>query len=113
MSDKKDAPPPLQPGDFQIDPKGVHINPLVDGAARKAVQEINEMDLNHDGKRDIAQVHAAYTAVVPMLALLNEAVDFEQLAEQFADNPAIKDKAKFAEVLKLAGAFAEHHLPTL
>ena len=113
MSDKHDAPPPLQPGDFQLDPKMVHVNPLIDGQLRKAVNEVNEMDLNHDGKRDIAQLHAAYVAVVPMLALLNECVDFEQLAEQFADNPAIKDKAKFAELLKLAGAFAEHHLPTL
>ena len=75
MSDKKDAPPPLQPGDFQLDPKMVHVNPLIDGQLRKGVQEINEMDLNHDGKRDIAQLHAAYVAVVPMLALLNECVD--------------------------------------
>lgn len=81
---------------------------LVRGAAKDAIHRILEADLNKDGHGDVLQLINFAEKTVPLLVLLDAAIDFEDLGDFAADLPFIKDKEKFAIAVKELGALAEH-----
>lgn len=93
---------------FQLDPNLLKVgNFIIDGQLKKVVAGINKADFNKDGVPDISQFAPLAFKLAPLLVALDAAVDFEKLAEQLADNPAIKDKHLFKEVLLELGKLAE------
>lgn len=53
---KHESAPPLQPGDFQLDPAQFKTgNMFVDGAIKSVCEALNSADLDHDQRRDIAE----------------------------------------------------------
>lgn len=84
---------------------------LLKGPAKQAIEAVNKLDMNHDGKSDLAQLAAVGAAIVPILAKLNDAIDFEAAAEILAQTKAVKNKALFAAAVKELGAVAEKALP--
>lgn len=95
--------------DFQIPAKELakHAPGLVRGFVEKALNDLNRLDLNKDGKSDVAQIAALVIQVVPLLAMLNEAIDFEKLADVMAESNAVKDKCKCGDAIKALGRLAE------
>lgn len=93
---------------FQLDPKAFKTgNFIIDKAIEGAVKQVNKADLNHDGVPDISQFVPLALKLTPLLVALDAAVDFEKVAEQLAENPAIKDKHLFKEVLLELGKLSE------
>lgn len=80
----------------------------VEKEIKSAEDRLNTMDLNKDGKADIGQLAGVLGRALPLLLMLDEAIDFEQAAIDLAEMPCIKNKTKFAAALKQAGALAEH-----
>lgn len=97
----------------------VKINPLLDGAVRKKLTEletaVNSFDgLNKNGIPDVQEIHDLAMAVVPKvmvalpkIAAMSECIDFNLLAAQLSSNPAIKDHVKLTKILAELGAMAE------
>lgn len=53
---KHESAPPLQPGDFQLDPAQFKTgNMFVDGAIKSVCEALNTTDFDHDQRRDIAE----------------------------------------------------------
>lgn len=93
---------------FQLDPKDFKTgNMMVDGLVGQVVKLINNLDLNKDGHKDIAQIAPLILQALPLLILLNEVVDFEDVTKQLAENPAIKDKEVFKNILLEVGKLLE------
>lgn len=96
---------------LDIDESQIKVNPLVDGALRKQVQKlenfVNKFDGNKNGVPDIQEFGELALNILPVLAELSAAIDFEQAAEFAAAQPFVKDKAKLAATLKQVGAVAE------
>lgn len=99
---------PKTEGEFQLNPDDFKTgNFLLDKPAAAAIKAINELDLNKDGKRDLGQVVALGVKILPLLGVLNEVVDFEELAEAVAESDFVKDKEKFKETIVKLGSLAE------
>jgi len=77
------------------------------GKAKELLKRIDEMDLNKDGKRDLAQAVGIGLALYPFFAQINQIVDFELAAEKLAEAPFIKDQALAKEALKAVGSALE------
>lgn len=93
---------------FQLDPKAFKTgNMILDGAVKSIAKTANTVDLNKNGIPDIHEIAMVGTKVLPLLVVINEAVDFEIAADAVASHPAIKDKVLFAEALKELGKLAE------
>lgn len=88
--------------DFRLDAKAIAKNApvLLRGEAEKLINKINDLDLNHDGKKDLAQMAKIAFALMPVADKLNDVVDFEKLAAFVAEQPFIKDKKLAAEVIR-------------
>lgn len=112
------------PGDFQIDAKLLHTgNFLVDKLEDEVVKTLNHLDLNHDGKPDVAEVQpliekaeAFYEKEKPLLAELEaaapefeqilSAIDWEHLGKDLTTQPWVKDAAAVQAFLAKMAAFA-------
>jgi hypothetical protein len=66
---------------------------LLRGEAGKFFLMLDELDLNHDHKRDVAQVARLALVVMPFASKANEFVDFNLLADWICELPFITNKA--------------------
>lgn len=93
---------------FQLDPKQFKTgNFMLDGFVKGFIEDLNESDLNKDGISDVAQFAEIGMKLVPSLAALDAAVDFEAAGVYFASLPFVKDKQNMANFLKELGHAAE------
>lgn len=100
--------------EFQLNPDDFKTgNWLVDGQIKKLIKALNEADFNKDGKQDLGQIAGVVVQLLPLWAMLNQAIDFELLADALAESPWVRDKAMFKEALKKLGALAEQSQPLL
>lgn len=75
---------------------------LLRGKAKELLNRINTMDLNKDGKADLAQAAKVYFILVPLGQKLNSAVDFNLLADWLVAQPWVKDQALVKAAIKEA-----------
>lgn len=93
---------------FQLDPKQFKTgNFMIDGFLKGFVEDLNETDLNKDGVSDVAQFASIGVRLLPSLAALDAAVDFEAAGVYFASLPFVKDKQNMANFLRELGHAAE------
>lgn len=93
---------------FQLDPNNFKTgNMLIDGQIKGLVKKANTVDVNHNGIPDVAELALIGAKFVTVFSVINEAVDFEALAQEAAKLPGVKDKALFAEGIKELGKLAE------
>lgn len=103
---------------FDIDESKIKVNPLLDGAIRSKIRElesfVNTADLNHNGVPDIQELgifldkaDPFIREALPVLASVSAAIDFEKLAEEAVNAPWVKDKAAALEIVQKAGSLAE------
>lgn len=92
-----------EPFVLNIDESKIKVNPLLDGAIRKKVAEIetaiNSADLNHDGVADVSQLYESAAKLLPLLSLVPELMDIEKLVKIGVKNGCVKDEAKAALVI--------------
>ena len=75
----------------------------------KLEQFLDTMDLNHDGKRDVAQLAKIVFILMPVADKINDVVDFNLFAEWVAKQEFVKDKALAVEILKKVCHEIESH----
>lgn len=80
---------------------------LVRGPIANAIQDLIDMDLNKDGTSDLLQAINLADEILPVLVAINEAVDFEVVADAIANAPGVRDKAKLSAALIKFGQLAE------
>lgn len=72
--------------------------PLVGGL----VDFINALDVNHDGKSDLAQLAPVVVKVMPLVSAVLPYVDLDELVKWFIAHDFIKDKVQVEAHLKHA-----------
>lgn len=63
------------------------------GVAKDKLEDLDNADLNKDGKRDVAQIANLFYVLQPLVDKVNQAVDFEELADWLVEQKFVKDKA--------------------
>ena len=116
MADTKDKAPETKPAAtkaapvpaFQIDPNWVHTgNMLLDGALKGIVKNANKADLNKNKIPDVAEYAAFVFKMLPVLAILNDCVDFKGLGVWLSSMPFIKNRELFKMAVVHLGELAE------
>lgn len=95
---------------FQLDPKELSKNLpwAIRGQAEGFFKSLNSFDgLNRNGKSDIAEIGGLIMHSIPVLSMINQAIDFELVAAHIADMPGVKDKALLKSALLELGRLAE------
>lgn len=97
---------------LDIDESQIHIFMPADGAIRKQVMKlenfVNTFDgINHNGIPDLQEFGGAAIDILPLLASLSRAIDFEKAAEKLEHSDIIKDHKELASALKQFGKVAE------
>lgn len=93
--------------DFQLPIKDIlHEVPLLfKGQAEHLLNAIQNADLNHDGKKDLAQAVKLFYKLQPLGEKINKSVDFEQLADWLTEQKFVTDKPLLkTAILEAAGA---------
>lgn len=111
MSDKQPKLPPLDPGDFQLDPHKADMhNMIANGLVKAFCDYANNADLNHDGKRDIVQYGPTILKMVQLFAMLAPLINVEKVKEFVLGLPIFHDreaaKVVIEQCLKEATALA-------
>ncbi len=75
---------------------------LLRGEAKKLLAQIDNLDLNHDGKRYLAQGAKLAFALMPIAHKINDAVDFDKLAAWLVKQDFVKDEAAAKEIIIIA-----------
>jgi hypothetical protein len=87
-----------------IDELASHAPGLLRGEAKKFLLKLDQADLNHDGKRDVAQMYKGVMLVLPLVAkygpLINKVVDFDKLADKICQQDWVKDSGIMRELIK-------------
>lgn len=93
---------------FQLDKKELlEPVPLVaKGIVGGLIDAINKLDVNHDGKADIAQLAPFVIKAVPFIVALAPLVDLDKLTEWFVAHDFIKDKAAAKALFEKLGKIA-------
>jgi hypothetical protein len=74
---------------------------LLRGQMKSFLQKLDSLDLNHDHKRDLAQLARLAAVGAVVIDKANDVIDFDKLGEWLAAQPFIKDKALATETIKL------------
>ena len=87
-------------GEFHLDIEGLtkDVPLLLRGKAKEFLKAIDNADLNHNGKRDLAQIARVVFILLPLGEKLNGAFDFNAFADWICAQPFVKDQ----ELVKLA-----------
>jgi hypothetical protein len=95
--------------DFQLDANELakKVPFPLQGKFKELVLAINKMDLNHDGKSDLAQAVHLALVLMPLMHKLNQAVDFNAMADYVCELPFVTDKALAKEAIHEAAHLAE------
>lgn len=87
-----------------IDELAAHAPVLLRGEAKKFLVKLDQADMNHDGKRDVAQLYKGLMLLMPFIGAVGPkliaAVDFDKLAAFICEQPFVKDKAVMGEIIK-------------
>lgn len=103
MTDKQKPPvAPLKPGDFQLpDHWKTGSGMIVDGLVNNLCDFINALDLNHDGRRDVAELAPYVGKIAPIAVELFQLVDTDKLKAFLKTSDIFKDAATAATKIEL------------
>ncbi len=89
------------------------------GPAKDFIESLNKLDVNKDGKDDVAQLAPLLKRAVPFLAKLVPLVNWRGFLNQYVDNPVVvppenraKVKACVAELQTIGDEVAKLQPPT-
>lgn len=90
--------------EFHLDAKALAKNvpfPLR-GLAEDFFNKVNALDMDHNGKADIAQAAKLFFILMPLGQKLNGAVDFNLFADWICEQSFVKDQALVKAAIKEA-----------
>lgn len=88
--------------DFQLDKKQLtkDLPFLLRGPVGSFIDWANNLDANHDGKKDIAQIAPVVIKVLPLLAAFIPLIDKEKFVQWICKHDWCKDADKVKEIIE-------------
>jgi hypothetical protein len=80
---------------------------VLQGQFKHLVEAINKMDLNKDGKSDLAQAVHVALILMPLMHKLNQSIDFNAMADYICALPFVTDKELAKQAIHEAAHLAE------
>lgn len=105
----KEVPPPLAPGDFQLDPDKFKTgNMFADGAIKALCEFANTANFDHDNRRDIAEYAPVVIKMATVSKELSGFINVPGIVAWVKSHPEFFQKDKLLQATAAVEKLAEH-----